>query len=117
MDDLTKVEMNKYRLLEELLKRSNISQIARNLGKSRLTIYSWLKKYDDVSEAYRKAMNDKLNKEYTQIIQEGNLMNSLSNIAKNTTTKTATIQQRLSASKQLIELYKIRKRGSIQKFM
>lgn len=110
METLTKTEMNKYRLLEELLKGSNISQIARNLGKSRLTIYSWLKKYDDVSESYRKAMNDKLNKECTQIVQEKDLMNSLSNIAKNTTTKTATIQQRLSASKQLIELYKIRKR-------
>ncbi len=54
METLTKTEMNKYRLLEELLKGSNISQIARNLGKSRLTIYSWIKKYDYVANAYRK---------------------------------------------------------------
>lgn len=107
---LTKTEMNKYRLLEEILKGSSITQIAKNLGKSRLTIYSWLKKYDDVAEFYRKTMKDRLNKEANQIDQNRKLMNSLSAIAQNKAAGNATTQQRLIASKHLIELQKIRRR-------
>lgn len=110
METLTKTEMNKYRLLEELLKGSNVSRIARNLGKSRLTIYSWLKKYDDVADAYRKTMNNRLNMEAIQIDHERKLMNSLSNIAQNKASDHTTTQQRLIASKHLIELQKIRRR-------
>ncbi len=83
MENLTKAEMNEYRLMEELLKASSISQIARDLGKSRLTIYSWLKKYADVSEYYRKVINDRLNNEAVLIDREQELVNSLSNIAQN----------------------------------
>ena len=113
METLTKIEINKYRLLEELLKGSNISQIARNLGKSRLTIYSWLKKYDDVADIYRKAMSNRVNKEADQVVQEQKLINSLSNIARNKSSCNTSIQQRPRTSKQLIELYKIRKRKAV----
>lgn len=109
-NSLTKTEMNKYRLMEELLKGGTISQIAKNLKKSRLTIYSWLKKYDDVAEMYRKTMSDRINKEAVQIDREQKLMNSLRAIAQNKTSGHATTQQRLIASKHLIEIQKIRRR-------
>ena len=36
MENLTKAEMNKYRLMEALLKGSNISQIVWNLRKEQI---------------------------------------------------------------------------------
>ena len=105
--------MNKYRLMNELLKGCSITQIAKNLGVSRSTVYSQLKRYDDVMKAYQAAMENQINTEANMNEKQDEVINSLSYIAKGGgASSNIPYSQRLKAAGQLISMTKLRRKTS-----
>ena len=105
--------MNKYRLMNELLKGGSITQIAKNLGVSRSTVYSQLKRYNDVMKAYQNAMEKQINTEANMNEKQDEIINSLSYIASGGDAfSRISYNQRLKASGQLISIAKLKRKTS-----
>ena len=105
--------MNKYRLMNELLKGCSITQIAKNLGVSRSTVYAQLKRYGDVTKAYWEAMEKQINTEANMNEKQDKIINSLSYIASGGgASSNIPYNQRLKAAGQLISMAKLRRKTS-----
>ena len=105
--------MNKYRLMNELLKGGSITQIAKNLSVSRSTVYAQLKRYGDVTKAYQEAMEKQINTEANMNEKQDKIINSLSYIASGGgASSNIPYNQRLKAAGQLISMTKLRRKTS-----
>ena len=93
------------------MKGGSITQIAKNLGVSRSTVYSQLKRYDDVMKAYQNAMENQINTEANMNDQQDEVINSLSYIAKGGgASSNIPYNQRLKAAGQLITMAQLRRK-------